>query len=206
MVRCTSREIWWSIPEIPAASDNKHYTHEELDSLVKEELLTKATAVRILLGFVYALKHHLRGEFGTDWDDMKDLVGFLPTVSALSPPISISGAEFYMQYARLRSELERNHTPKRRSSSALSSLQSPFLRKTSRRASNKLIKATIAHGNLPLELLSFFSSYVDILDRQKKITPTLRNFFLDQSIQLQEILAGCEKVLRTPLPVSYINS
>lgn len=106
------------------------------------------------------------------------------------------GAECYMQYARLRSELERNHT---RTSSTLSSLQAPFLH--SRRASNKLIKATIAHGNLPLELLSFFCCYVDLLDNQDKITPQLRSFFLDQSIQLQGILAGCEKVLRTPLPV-----
>lgn len=53
-----------------------------MEDLIKEELLTKATAVRILVGFAYALKHHLRGEFGTDWDDLKDLIGFLPTVSA----------------------------------------------------------------------------------------------------------------------------
>lgn len=52
--------------------------------LVKEELLTKAAAVRILVGFAYALKRHLRGQFGTDWDDLRDLVGFLPTVSDLA--------------------------------------------------------------------------------------------------------------------------
>lgn len=122
--------------------------------------------------------------------------------------MSVINAECYTKYARLRSELERNHVHKRRTSSALGSLQTSFLRKTKlhpRRASNKLIKATIAHGNLPLELLSFFSSYVDILDKERKITPTLRNFFLDQTIQLQGILAGCEKVLRTPLPVSHID-
>lgn len=88
VIRCTVREIWWSIPEIQTASGDQHYTHEELDRFVKEELLTKTTAVRILLGFVYALKHHLRGEFGTDWDDMKDLVGFLPTVSPIVPHVS----------------------------------------------------------------------------------------------------------------------
>lgn len=81
VIRSTSRVIWWSIPEVPQAPENREWTPGELECLLKEELLTKATAVRILVGFAYALKHHLRGEFGTEWEDLKDLVGFLPTVS-----------------------------------------------------------------------------------------------------------------------------
>lgn len=72
--------IWWTVPEGPM-DRARAYTPEEKEEIIKEDLLTKATAVRILLGFAYALKHHLRGEFGTDWDDMRDLIEFLPTVS-----------------------------------------------------------------------------------------------------------------------------
>lgn len=75
------------------------------------------------------------------------------------------------------------------------------LKPPKRQPSNKLIKATIAHGNLPLELLSFFGCYVDLLDQTQKLSPTLKSFFSDQMNQLQEILAGCERVLQTPLPV-----
>ena len=67
-----------------------------------------------------------------------------------------------------------------------------------------MVKATIAHGNLPLEILSFFGCYVDLMDNQGKLPPILKNFFMDQMNQLQDILAGCERVLMTPLPVRPI--
>ncbi|KAF8428385.1 Bestrophin, RFP-TM, chloride channel-domain-containing protein [Tirmania nivea] len=191
VIRNTSRAIWWSIPEIPPPPEKKEYTDAERAYLVKEELLTKATAVRILVGFAYALKHHLRGQFGTDWDDLRDLIGFLPT------------------YGRLRSELERKYTQhpqRRRTSSTLESLQTTFLRDIkppSRQTSNKMVKATIAYGNLPLELLSFFGCYVDQLDKQGSLSSSMRSFFLDQNLQLQDILGGCERVLRTPLPLAF---
>ncbi|KAF8453049.1 Bestrophin, RFP-TM, chloride channel-domain-containing protein [Terfezia claveryi] len=191
VIRSTSRVIWWSIPDIPPHPKIIEYTDVERADLVKEELLTKATAVRILVGFAYALKRHLRGQFGTDWDDLRDLVGFLPT------------------YGRLRSELEKKYTQhpqRRRTSSTLESLQTTFLRDIkppSRHTSNKLVKATIAYGNLPLELLSFFGCYVDQLDKQGSLSPSMRSFFLDQNLQLQDILAGCERVLRTPLPLAF---
>lgn len=85
VIRGTSRVIWWSIPEIPPPPEKIEYTDAERADRVKVELLTKATAVRILVGFAYALKRHLRGQFGTDWDDLRDLVGFLPTVSDSTP-------------------------------------------------------------------------------------------------------------------------
>lgn len=66
-VRNFSRFVWIQVP--------LRKGHEEAD------FLKKIVALRLMVGFAIALKHHLREELGTDYDDLRPFVEYLPTYS-----------------------------------------------------------------------------------------------------------------------------
>ncbi|KAK9461604.1 Bestrophin, RFP-TM, chloride channel-domain-containing protein [Lipomyces oligophaga] len=44
-----------------------------------EDLLHKVTVLKLMVGFAFALKHHLREELGIDYEDLEPYVKYLPT-------------------------------------------------------------------------------------------------------------------------------
>ncbi|KAI9262345.1 Bestrophin, RFP-TM, chloride channel-domain-containing protein [Phascolomyces articulosus] len=70
-IRNLTRQVWINIPE---------QTHEDH--------LEKMRCVKLLLAFIVATKHHLRGEYGTDYDDLKALLppGWQPCSIIHAPP------------------------------------------------------------------------------------------------------------------------
>ncbi|KAG2224545.1 hypothetical protein INT45_004390, partial [Circinella minor] len=70
-VRNLTRQIWINVPE------RTHGDH-----------LEKMRCVKLLLAFMVATKHHLRGEYGADYDDLKELLppGWQPCSIIHAPP------------------------------------------------------------------------------------------------------------------------
>ncbi|KAK9472805.1 Bestrophin, RFP-TM, chloride channel-domain-containing protein [Dipodascopsis tothii] len=69
---------------------------------------------------------------------------------------------------------------------------------------DRIARATIIHGNLPLEILQFISYYCRELQHgHQLLSPAETSFFYAQTNSLTEILTGTERILRTPLPLAY---
>jgi putative membrane protein len=156
--------------------------HHVDPSLGKQDLLAKVSCLNLVVAFAVALKHKLRFEPGTHYDDLKHLIGHLDTYAQASqqPPPKPPGA------ARRVCQL----------------LGIPMATPNPR----KLVKqARVPLGDLPLEILSHLSAYIKVLYD----TGTLRDYSiyqtqsLDSLSALDEVACGTERILNTPLPLAY---
>ncbi|KAI5476644.1 hypothetical protein MNV49_007422 [Pseudohyphozyma bogoriensis] len=74
-VRSLSRSVWINVGAFPPmtgrlASDNTLKPTNE-PTITDEDAKAKITAVRMMVAFVVATKHHVRREYGTDYEDLK---------------------------------------------------------------------------------------------------------------------------------------
>ena len=107
----------------------------------KEDLLSKLTGINLILAFAVALKHKLRFEPYAHYPDICSLVSHLDTFAkeAYTPEV----------------ELKKKKTPWKAVGEDMGlSFAESNPRKTIKRASRPL-------GNLPLEILTYLSSYVE---------------------------------------------
>ncbi|KAK9376923.1 Bestrophin, RFP-TM, chloride channel-domain-containing protein [Lipomyces chichibuensis] len=239
-IRNFSRYIWFQIP--------LRKGHE------KSDLLMKVTCLKLLVGFAIALKHHLREELGTDYDDLKPFVAYLPTYARKRAELAaVEVKRKQAEKENLDAEFERLQAIEEtlRSVTAgnplLSTEPSPLARSstpnggrpplnrmgTMQRAvlasndikskivnqwfpinpklseylldrEDRISRATVMHGNLPLEILQFLAYYCRQMQLDQKIlTPSEISFFFTQTNTLTDILTGTERILRTPLPLAY---
>ena len=126
--RNLARYIWIHIDERPGKSE-------------KDDLLSKLTAMNLVLAFAVALKHKLRFEPYANYADICDLVGHLDTFAkaAYTPEVDV----------------QKKKTPWK---AAGEYLGMSFANSNPRKA---LKRATRPVGNLPLEILTYLSSYVE---------------------------------------------
>ena len=158
--------------------------HEEDAQLGKEDLLAKLTALNLIVAFAMALKHKLRFEPYASYDDLQDLVSNLSTFAgeAYDPDVALR---------RTPSQWKK----------AGDWLGLAFAESNPR----KLIKRSKKNlGNLPLEILTYLAAYLESTIQNK----TLDNgpgqaMAMGNLASMNEVLAGCERVLSTPLPVAY---
>ncbi|WWC72218.1 uncharacterized protein I206_106180 [Kwoniella pini CBS 10737] len=76
--RTWARLVWIHCPDAIRASppdDQQQRAHEETRAVIE-----KATVVRMGLAFAVAVKHYLRGEEGILYEDLYDLVKFIPSL------------------------------------------------------------------------------------------------------------------------------
>jgi hypothetical protein len=125
--RNLARYIWVHIDERPAFS--------------KEDLLSKVTAINLILAFAVSLKHKLRFEPFAHYTDISSLIGHLDT---------------YAKAAHKEENLKvEKETPWKKIGEFLGmsvAISNP--RKVIKRADKPL-------GNLPLEVLTYLSSYIE---------------------------------------------
>jgi putative membrane protein len=148
----------------------------------KRDLLGKVSCLNLIVAFAVALKHKLRFEPGTHYDDLKHLIGHLDTYAQTSqqPPPKPPGA--------VQRTCQRLGIP----------MATPNPRRLVKQACAPL-------GELPLEILSHLSAYVKVLYD----TNTLADYSiyqtqsLDMVAQMDEVACGTERVLNTPLPLAY---
>ncbi|KAK9326423.1 Bestrophin, RFP-TM, chloride channel-domain-containing protein [Lipomyces orientalis] len=239
-IRNFSRYVWFQIPLRKGKE--------------KSDILMKVTCLKLLIGFAIALKHHLREELGTDYDDLKPFVAYLPTyarkraelaeIEAKRKQAAKESREAEFERLQAMEETLRSATvgnpvsPTEPGLVALSSTSTggpPALHRrgtllrtiqTSNDIKSKIVnqwfpinpklseylldredrisRATVMHGNLPLEILQFLAYYCrEMQVDQGILTPSEISFFFTQTNTLTDILTGTERILRTPLPLAY---
>lgn len=164
--------------------------HEQDAQLGKEDLLAKVTALNLIVAFAMALKHKLRFEPYTNYDDLTHLVSHLSTYAGeASSPSDPSNPDIPL-----------HRTPsiwKKRGQWLGLAFAESNPRKLLKRSRRNL-------GNLPLEILTYLSAYLEsIIQNDTFPNGPQQGLALANLASLNEVLAGCERVLNTPLPVAY---
>lgn len=157
----------------------------EEPELAKKDLLGKITAINLINAFAQSLKHRLRFEPATNYDDLVNLVPHLP--GAMSNKADQS---------RLR----------HKEPSALKSFGEHLGVTFAQSNPRKLLKrAEVNLGNLPHEILSHLSAYIDKTINVDKtlVTPCYQSLVTADIRAMADVLTGTERVLNTPLPLAY---
>ena len=194
--RDLARHIWIHVQERDPAVD---------PALAKSDLLDKIAALNLITAFAEALKHRLRFEPYTDYDDLSGLVSHLDTFAG-----SATAAQHADGNETANESSFSKHSKKSKLKYAGEWLGLTFAESNPR----KLIKrSTRQLGNLPLEILTYLSSYHDSLiysnmpdgngGSRSRIDPTYQGSIAANIASMNEVLAGTERVLNTPLPIAY---
>ncbi|TVY88649.1 UPF0187 protein [Lachnellula willkommii] len=166
--------------------------------LAKDDLLAKVTAMNLILAFAVSLKHKLRFEPYAHYPDIQSLVGHLDT---------------FAKAARGEEHQGKKKTPWKVVGEYLG------LRMANSNPRKELKRASSPLGDLPLEILTYLSSYIEECSMNGTIkTPPVQGALFAFSIwsaradirktvanlqALNEVQSSAERVLSTPLPVGY---
>lgn len=150
--------------------------------LGKQDLLGKVSCLNLIVAFAVALKHKLRFEPGTHYDDLKHLVGHLDTFAQGANMPAPDPPSAFRRACQLLGIPMATPNPRRH-----------------------VKKSAVPLGDLPLEILSHPSAYIKVLYD----TGTLRDYSIYQTQSLDsltimdEASCGTERILNTPLPLAY---
>ncbi|KIW17557.1 hypothetical protein PV08_04751 [Exophiala spinifera] len=157
--------------------------HNVSEDQGKADLLGKLTALNLINAFAVALKHHLRFEPSVEYPDLQPLVAHLHTLAG------------EVDQTKLQ--------PKKTNSwkTAGQYLGVSFAESNPR----KLIKRSGENlGNLPLEILTYLSSYMDSIMKNGQLSaPIHQTHAMNNITALAEVLTGTERILTTPVPIAY---
>ena len=171
--RDLARHIWIHVQE----------RHSTDPAVGKDDLLGKIGALNLVTAFAQALKHHLRFEPYTHYPDLGPLVSHLDTFAGAA-----SGSE---------APLVTKASFRKRAGNYLGlTFAESNPRKLIKRSNRPL-------GNLPLEILTYLSSYHESRIRAGTIDGTHQAMIASNLMTMNEVLAGTERVLNTPLPAAY---
>lgn len=155
----------------------------EREGSAKKDLLAKVTAMNLVVAFAVSLKHKLRFEPYTYYDDIVDLVDHIET------------------FAKAATK-EHEARPKPGIFKAIGeNLGLSFAASNPRKL---MKKAQSPLGNLPLEILCYLTSYVDELALNGQLPVGMQQTAAYNGLQaLNDVLVNTERVLNTPLPIAY---
>jgi len=157
---------------------------KERPECAKEDVLSKLTALNLIVAFAVSLKHKLRFEPYTNYNDLRDLVDHLDTLAE--------------QATNERLDVVKKQNIFKRTSEHLGLT---FAQSNPRK---EMKKATSPLGNLPLEILCYLSAYIDSLCENGQLTvPMQQTTAYNGLAALNDVMTGCERVLNTPLPIAY---
>ena len=138
------------------------------------------------MGFAVALKHKLRHEPYTGYEDLVHLVGHLDTFA----------------FHATAKEPEKVHQPEPNVFKLLGgylgiSFAASNPRKTIKRAQHPL-------GNLPLEILTYLACFADeMVTNNQLVIPMHQTLAYNNIAVLNDVMVGTDRVLNTPLPIAY---
>ncbi|KAF2652932.1 UPF0187-domain-containing protein [Lophiostoma macrostomum CBS 122681] len=159
------------------------HTEERAGAEGKEDLIAKITCLNMIIAFAIALKHRLRFEPYTQYKDLQELVSHLDTFS---------------RSAGTPTRRKKKMHPMKRLGLLL---QIPMARSNPRK---EIKQATRPLGNLPMEILSYMSAYVNEIIKNKTLAVApIQQHAMNNMQALNEILAHTDRILNTPLPVAY---
>ncbi|OLN92099.1 UPF0187 protein [Colletotrichum chlorophyti] len=152
----------------------------------RKSLLRKVGAMNLLLAFSVALKHKLRFEPYTEYEDLEHLVAHLQTFASKATAeepdkVVLKKKNFFKETGEYLGVSFAASNPRK------------MIKKSSRPL-----------GNLPLEILSYIAGIVDkmVEDGQLKV-PMQQTIAYNNVTLLNDIMTGTERVLTTPLPIAY---
>ncbi|KAM0330787.1 hypothetical protein ACHAQA_003741 [Verticillium albo-atrum] len=162
------------------------HAREKEDLPKKQMMLRRVSCMNLVLSFSVALKHKLRFEPYTVYEDLQHLVGhlntFAKTAASTDPQATtLPKKNFFKEVGEY--------------------LGVSFAESNPRKA---LKKASHPLGNLPLEIISHLSIVVDamVADGQLPV-PMQQTIAYSNLTLLNDIMTGTERVLNTPLPIAY---
>ncbi|EEP79522.1 conserved hypothetical protein [Uncinocarpus reesii 1704] len=159
------------------------HTDEREGEEGKEDVLSKLTGINMIVAFAVALKHKLRFEPDIAYDDLADLIGHLDTFAKDAYDPSAADTR---KAGRLKAIGQYLSVPM--------AISNP--RKAIKQSKKPL-------GNLPVEILSYLSSYVDDIMNTKIKLPVYQSQAGTALYAMEEVMTGTERVLNTPLPLAY---
>ncbi|EGD87830.1 hypothetical protein H112_04301 [Trichophyton rubrum D6] len=150
----------------------------------KEDIISKLTGINLIVAFAVALKHKLRFEPGSGYEDISGLIDHLDTFAkAAHDPDFASGKKPGMMKA-LGQYL-----------SIPMAMSNP--RKQIKRSDKPL-------GNLPAEILNYLSAYIHESLINGSIPMPVHQSQAGACLNaMEEVMTGNERVLNTPLPLAY---
>ncbi|KAI2610402.1 UPF0187-domain-containing protein [Hypoxylon fragiforme] len=149
----------------------------------KEDLLGKLTAMNLLVAFAVSLKHKLRFEPYTYYDDIAELVEHIDT------------------FARSATK-ENTVRPKSGMFKAVGENLGLSFAASNPRKMMKKNQSPL--GNLPLEVLCYLTAYVDELALNGQLPIGMQQTAAYNGLQaLNDVLVNTERVANTPLPIAY---
>ena len=142
--------------------------------------------MNLLVAFAVSLKHKLRFEPYTDHPDIEQLIAHLDT---------------FAQEATLDSEHHGSYPAK---SMALKIGDYLGLTYTTSNPRQSIKRATRPLGNLPLEIITYLSAYIDDLVDTEQIHLSSHHSWASGALSgLNEVLVNTDRVANTPVPIAY---
>ncbi|PSR80852.1 membrane protein [Coniella lustricola] len=156
--------------------------HAESEELGKKDLLGKLSAINLLNAFAVSLKHRQRFEPATMYLDLAPLVVHLDTMAGRANQALLV------------------RKPKSRWFYAAEYLGLPLTVEDPREV---LDNATENLGNLPLEILTYLSTYIKHIIQEGTLDGLHQGSAMNCITNLSEIQAGLERISDTPIPIAY---
>lgn len=156
--------------------------HDTDPALGKQDLLAKISCLNLISAYAVALKHKLRFEPYTHYDDLQPIVNHLDTFAKAAdqpdPPKKANPFKTAGQFLGI-----------------------PMAESNPRKL---LKKARAPLGNLPLEILSNLSAYMKhIYDNGTFKVSIYQTQSLNAVTTMNDVLTGTDRILNTPLPIAY---
>jgi predicted membrane chloride channel (bestrophin family) len=158
------------------------HAEEREGDMGKQDLLAKITCLNLIVSFAIALKHKLRFEPYTHYDDLKPLVSHLDTFANSADLPDVNKHQSILQKAGLFLGLP---------------MAEPDPRREIKRSRKPL-------GNLPLEILTHLSAYLKTIYTNETLTLSIyQTQSMNAVMTMNDVLTGTERILNTPLPLAY---
>ena len=154
----------------------------------------------MLLAYAVALKHHLREERGTYYDDLYPLVKHLPrqhqhwSHEGRTPSPSSVGTGSLTPFSMPSSTTFISHQER------LETIPSSLFKHDHRDLD---CQGTLVQGNLPLEIANYLTNFAEVCQADGRLSISLYNAMQAGTNALIEVLTNCERILRTPIPLAY---
>lgn len=163
------------------SSDNTPGKSVEEDT---STLLAKISALNLILAFAVSLKHKLRFEPYAHYPDLNPLVSHLTT------------------FAKAAHQPANLVVPKKSAWKSAGEYLGLTLASSNPRKAIK--RSTAPLGNLPLEILTYLSAYLEESSNDGRLkSPVVYGQVLSCVAALTETQSSAERVLTTPLPIGY---
>ncbi|KAI0602056.1 Bestrophin, RFP-TM, chloride channel-domain-containing protein [Biscogniauxia sp. FL1348] len=179
------RRFWGQLILTSQALGRVYWLHAiERPDHSKKDLLGKLTALNLLIAYAVSLKHRLRFEPYSDYEDLSDLIDHLDTFAKAA---TNEGAV------------------KPRASGMFKAVGENLGLSFATSNPRKIMKrAQIPLGNLPLEILCYLTAYTDELVANGQLIVPMQQTIAYNGLQaLNDVMVNVERVLNTPLPIAY---